>query len=93
MDWLLLTFLIFFLILLLLFDSFGSVLKVKPNGQLEIELDSSALMLSSEHVKQLYINFWSVEGTITLIYVIWFSEFVQSQLQLRLSKIPVFNAT
>jgi len=78
MGWLLFTFLFLFFMFLLLFDSFGSVLKVKPNGQLEIKLDSSTLMLSSKYVKQLYINFWPVEGTITRIYVILFPEFFQS---------------
>lgn len=82
-----------FLFMLLLLNFFASELKVESCRQLEIQLNCSALMFSSEHIEQFDIDFRAVESSISFIQFIRLSELFKSSFQLRFSLVPIINAT
>jgi hypothetical protein len=68
----------FLLFVLPLFDLFGSVLQVESHWELEVKLAGSALMLSSEDVKQLHVDLRAIESTISFVQLVWHSELSKS---------------
>ena len=52
------------------------VLKIKSDWQLEVQLNSTALMGSSEGIVHFDVNFGSVKGTFTFVKLPWLSIFV-----------------
>lgn len=73
-----LSFMLTVLVLVLLFYLFGMLscteLEIKSLWKLEVELNSTTLMLSAKHIEKLYIDFRSVKCTISCIDFILFSE-------------------
>lgn len=93
-------FLEFFLVLLLLLlvvgvgllfsSTLSLVLKVKSNGQLEITLHGTALVLSAQSIVHLDIDLGAVEGTITVVVGPWAAESIESLLKGLLGLVPLF---
>ena len=52
---------------LLLSSIFMLILQVEPNRLLEVNLDSSALVLSLQSIKDLNVDLWAIECTITVV--------------------------
>lgn len=74
-----------------LLDLLGSVLKVESNRKLEVKLDCPALVFSSKHIEQLYVDLGAVEGSVPLIKLVLFAKFMQGLFQLVLSNIPILQ--
>jgi|LauGreDrversion4_2_1035121.scaffolds.fasta_scaffold109805_5 hypothetical protein len=55
---------------------FSLVLKIKADGQLEVELHSSALMGTLEGIEDFNINLWSVECSVSGVLLPRLSESV-----------------
>lgn len=68
---------------------FMLVLQIKSNRLLEIDLDSSALVLSLQSVIDLNVDLWPIECTITVIVGPGSAKFVQGFLKSRLCDIPL----
>lgn len=93
-------FLEFFLVLLLLLlvvgvgllfsSTLSLVLKVKSNGQLEITLHGTALVLSAQSIVHLDIDLGAVEGTITVVVGPWAAKSIESLLKGLLGLVPLF---
>jgi hypothetical protein len=77
-------FLFLFLLLfgLFFFNFLGSELEVESDWKLEIELASTALMLSAESIEELEINFGAIKSSISLVDLKFFSKLSQSRLKL-----------
>lgn len=76
---------------LLLSHLFHSILQIKPGWQLKVQLNCSTLVLSAEHIEQLYIYLWSVESPISLIDFVVFPEFNECMFQLLFSHVPILK--
>lgn len=75
----------------LLFSSTLSlVLKVESNGELEITLDGTTLVLSAQSIEHLDIDLGAVEGTITVVVGPWASKSIESLPKSFLSFVPFF---
>jgi hypothetical protein len=63
-----------------LFLNLGGILslelEVEPNWKLEINLNCSTLMLTFQSVKDLDINLWSIESSITWVKHPWLSKLI-----------------
>jgi hypothetical protein len=46
---------------------FAIIAQVEPNWQLKVELNSSALMGSSQGVIYSYVNLWSIKSSVAFI--------------------------
>lgn len=84
---------IFLFFVLFLFDLLGSVLQVEPHWKLEVQLAGSALMLSSEDVEQLHVDFRAIECTISLVQLVWHSELFKGWSELLLSNVPILDVS
>lgn len=87
-----------FLDLLVLVGSIGSlflssvlvlILKVESDWLLEINLNSSTLILSLEGVVDLNVNLWAIESAITVVESPGSANFVQGRLEGLFSNIPL----
>ena len=65
-----------------------SILQIKSQRQLEIKLNSAALMPSLEHIHQFHINFRSIKSSVSFVHPVLPSKFVQSLFQLSFSLLP-----
>jgi hypothetical protein len=74
---------------LLLGSILSLVLQVEANGQLEIHLNGSALVLSVQSIENLYVNLRAVEGTVADIVGPGPTKVVQSLCQGSLSLVPL----
>ena len=77
--------------LLFLLDLLRPVLQVEPDWQLEVQLDSAALVLPAKHVEELHIDLRTVEGPVSLVQLVLFAEFAKGCLELVLGQVPVLN--
>ena len=68
---------------------FMLILQVESNRLLEIDLDSSALVLSLQSIIDLNVDLWPIECTITVIIGPGSAKFVQGFLKSRLCDIPL----
>ena len=50
-------------------------------------------MLSSEDVEQLYVDLRPIEGTISLVQLVWHSKFSKRRSELFLSHVPILNVS
>jgi len=66
-------------------------LQVEPDWQLEVQLDSAALVLPAKHVEELHIDLRTVEGAVSLVQLVLFAEFAKGCLELVLGQVPVLN--
>ncbi len=78
---------------LLLGSIFVLILQVKPNRLLKVDLDSSALVLSLQSIKDLNVDLWAIECTITVVKGPGPAKFVQGILKSCLCNIPLFLGT
>jgi len=67
---------------------FALVLKVEPDGKLEIQLHGSALVRSLKRIVDLDVNLRSVKSTITGVELPWHAKSVESIFQGLLSLVP-----
>lgn len=58
----------------LLLSFSASILQVESLRKLEVELDCTALMFSSEYIEQFHVDFGTIEGSISWVYFILFAE-------------------
>jgi len=58
-------------------NGFGSVLEVKTDWILEIQLNSTTLMCSLKSIVHFYVNLWSIESTIRWVEFPWLSKLVE----------------
>ena len=72
---------------------FSSILQIESYGQLEIQLDCTALMFTLENVSQLNIYFGTIESSISFVYFVIYLKYIQSLSQLTLSLIPFLQPT
>src|SRR5699024_8493396 len=69
------------------------VLQLKPQRKLEIQLDGSALPGSSDGVLQMEVDLRSVECSVTFVYYILQSQFIQSRAKRLCCNLPVLVAS
>ena len=75
-------------VLILMGGLFGLVLKVEPDGLLEIELHGTALMGSLKNIKDLDVDLWTIEGSVTVVVLPWLAKLIKSSSQLSFSIVP-----